>query len=68
MGRSHPLDDIQEKHLLEETASAKALQQAEGTQQMQEKGAEGDKVREAGLSQIPQKGTWILFPPGSQGR
>lgn len=63
MGRSHPLDDIQEKHLLEETASAKALQQAEGAQQMQEKGAEGDKVREAGLSQNPQKGTWILFPP-----
>lgn len=33
-------------------------------EQMQEKGAEGDKVREAGLSQNPQKGTWTLFPPG----
>ena len=55
----------------EKTASAKALRQAEGAQQTQEKGAEGDEIREAGLSQKPQKGTWIFFSvshPGSQGR
>lgn len=63
MGRSHPLDDIQEKHLLEETASKGLLQQAEGNTADAGERSRGDKVREAGLSQNPQKGTWILFPP-----
>lgn len=61
MGRSQLFGDIWKKHFVEGIESAKTLQQECRAQQRWEKGAEGDEIRKVGPSQMPGKGTWILF-------